>query len=310
MQKLFTSFQECTVFLHQNRPPCILVGSDHVDDVHLFTELWLTEKSQLFDSSLLTVKELSEKTESYNLFATHENIVLTQVDKLMESVRDFLIGYTQHPHPNVTLLLLTTKQLAFHSLTKELASGISLSLFKESLSERDSRIAQLLIRRASNQGLFCSPRIAQAFIKKFPQADLHYLLSEFHKLLCQIGKEKQSVEQSHIDQLERKELFSLWKLRDALFRRERKRSIECFRALIEENNEDPLAIVAFLRSQCLFGLRHLEQALFQAYGKESLLQTLSALFYAESLIKANTQDPNLAIETLIVRLTSGYKTKR
>ncbi|EPP29965.1 hypothetical protein CP082626L3_0631B, partial [Chlamydia psittaci 08-2626_L3] len=226
-------------------------------------------------------------------------------------MRDFLARYARNPHPHLTLMLFTTKQSFFQSLRKELPSAVFLSLFGEWQSDMEKRMATLLSQKASLLGISCSLALASVFIKKFPQAEMHTLLGEFHKLLCCLGG-KQVLEYNDIENfVVKQEQVSLWKLRDAVLQRNTSASQAMLQALLHEHGEEPLGLIAFLRGQCLYGLRSLEEEtgdrkhrFFIAYGKERLHQALSYLFYAESIIKNNTQDPIIAMETLLIRMTS------
>ncbi|CRH69290.1 DNA polymerase III subunit delta [Chlamydia trachomatis] len=78
---------------------------------------------------------------------------------------------------------------------------------------------------------------------------------------------------------------------------------------MSDMGEEPLAILNFLRSQYLLGLRAVaEQSkerktqIFIAAGEPALLNGLNLFFHTESLIKNNFQDPMLSLEMLVSRL--------
>ncbi|MEF9497232.1 DNA polymerase III subunit delta [Chlamydia sp. 04-14] len=308
----YTCFQDFSKFYKEKAPALTVIGSNSEEDKNICIELLVSGKTQEFDASGLTVNDLSKWTESYGLFASKEVISIFQAEKLSQQTRDFLIRYAKNPHPHLILFLFTTKQSSFQSLCKGLASAVSLSLFGEWQSDREKRMTVLLSQRASSLGITCSLALASAFIKKFPQGEMHNLIAEFHKLLCCIGK-KQTLEYGDIESfVVKKEQVSLWKLRDAILQRNTSESQTLLQALLHEHGEDPLGLIAFLRGQCLYGLRSLEEEtgdrkhrFFISYGKERLHQALSHLFYAESIIKNNVQDSIIAVETLLIRMTNS-----
>lgn len=307
--QVYTSFQDFSPAFQEKPPFFAVIGSNSEEDKNLCMELLVPGKTQEFDGAGLTVSELSQWTESYGLFASQETIAIYHVEKLSQATRDFCAHYSKRPHPHLTLVLFTTKQSCFQELQKDLPSAMFLSLFGEWPSDREKRITVLLTQKAASLGVSCSSALASAFVKRFPQREVHYLLGEFHKLICQIGSKK-LLEYKDIEALvEKEERVSLWKFRDALLQRNVKQSRELLRALLHEHGEDPLALIAFLRAQCLYGLRAVEEKnkdqkyrIFFVYGKEHLYQALSHLFYIEYLIKNNVQDSLIAMDTLLVRM--------
>ncbi|AHK63091.1 hypothetical protein BOKEGFJH_00214 [Chlamydia avium] len=305
----YTNFQDFNKLFKEQSPSFAVIGSNSEEDKDICMELLVSGKMREFDALGLTVNDLSQWTESYGLFAFLETIVIYRVEKLSQSVRDFFIRYSNNPHPYLTFVLFTTKQSYFQGLQKDLPTAMFLSLFGEWFSDREKRITALLTQKASSLGISCSSALASAFVKKFPQREIHYLLGEFHKLLCQIG-DKKVLEYKDIESLvEKQEQVSLWKFRDALLQRNVRESQALLHSLLYEHGEDPLSLIAFLRGQCLYGLRGLEEKnkdhryrIFFVYGKEHLYQALSHLFYVESLIKNNIQDPLIGMETLLVRM--------
>ncbi|CRH48545.1 DNA polymerase III subunit delta [Chlamydia trachomatis] len=207
------------------------------------------------------------------------------------------------------MFLFTNKAELFSSLSSKLSNALCLSLFGEYFAERDARIAQVLIKRSKESQLSCSLGVAKIFVSKFPQTGLFEILSEFQKLICQMG-DKESIEASDIQSfVEKKEAISLWKLRDALLRKDRVAAHSLMRSLVSDMGEEPLAILNFLRSQYLLGLRAVaEQSkerktqIFIAAGEPALLNGLNLFFHTESLIKNNFQDPMLSLEMLVSRL--------
>ncbi|WP_348663964.1 DNA polymerase III subunit delta [Chlamydia vaughanii] len=308
----YTCFQDFSKFYKEKTPALTVIGSNSEEDKNVCLELLVSGKTQELDAVGLTVNDLARWTEPYGLFTSKEVLSIFQVEKLSQQTRDFLIRYAKNPHPHLTFFLFTTKQSYFQSLRKELAATVFLSLFGEWQSDREKRMTVLLTRKATDLGISCSLALASAFIKKFPQVEMHNLLGEFHKLLCHIGK-KPALEYSDIESfVVKKEQVSLWKLRDALLQKNASESVALLRALLYEQGEDPLGLIAFLRSQCLYGLRSLEEdtgdkkhRFFVSYGRERLYQALNHLFYAESIIKNNTQDPIMAVETLMIRMANS-----
>ncbi|AFS25011.1 DNA polymerase III subunit delta [Chlamydia psittaci] len=307
----YTCFQDFSKFYKEKAPHLTVIGSNYEEDRRVCVELLIPGKAQEVDALGLTISDLSKWTESYGLFASKEFVSVFQAEKLSQQTRDFLARYARNPHPHLTLMLFTTKQSFFQSLRKELPSAVFLSLFGEWQSDVEKRMAILLSQKASLLGISCSLALASVFIKKFPQAEMHNLLGEFHKLLCCLG-EKQVLEYNDIENfVVKQEQVSLWKLRDTVLQRNTSASQAMLQALLHEHGEEPLGLIAFLRGQCLYGLRSLEEEtedrkhrFFIAYGKERLYQALSYLFYAESIIKNNTQDSIIAMETLLIRMTS------
>ena len=304
----YTSFEDLVRLFQEKIPSFVVIGSNSEEDKHVCMELLVSGKIQEFDGFGLAISDVSQWTDSYGLFSSRETISIYRAEKFSQPMRDFLIHYAKNPHPHLTFVLFTTKQAYFQDLKKCLPTAIFLSLFGEWPSDREKRMATLLVQKAASLGISCSSALASAFVKKFPQKEVHYILGEFHKLLCSIGSRK-VLEYKDVEGVEKEEYVSLWKFRDAILQRKVQDSQTFLHFLLYEHGEDPLELIMFLRGQCLYGLRALEEnnkdqknRLFSVYGKERLYQALSHLFYIESLIKNNVQDARIAIETLLIRM--------
>ncbi|SPN73520.1 hypothetical protein,DNA polymerase III, delta subunit [Chlamydia serpentis] len=309
MQKSLTSFDTFSQAYTEKSPAIALIGSSLEDDKDAFFALLVSGKFQELDGQGLMLSTLMSWTETFGLFSAHETLGIIHTEKLPSSIKDFLTQYAQNPRPHLTILMITTKPECFRELSTVLPSALSLNLFGEWPADREKRVARLLLQRTSSLGISCSQSLVSLFLRKLGATFLHDILSEFDKLLCSIGK-KTVLDHSDIkDFVVKKEKSSLWKLRDFLLKSNVIESHQQLHFLLE-NGEDPLGIIAFLRTQCLYGLRSLEEGsnenkhhLFTVYGKERLYKALSSLFYAESLIKNNVQDPIIAVDTLVIRMT-------
>lgn len=304
-----TSTKDFVQYIERERFRVIVIGSSSLEDKDIFSELYISGRKSFFDGQRLLQQELLSWTDHFGLFASQETIGIYQAEKMSSSLQEFIIDYTRHPNPNLTLFLFTNKAELFSSLSSKLSNALCLSLFGEYFAERDARIAQVLIKRSKELQLSCSLGVAKIFVSKFPQTGLFEILSEFQKLICQMG-DKESIEASDIQSfVEKKEAISLWKLRDALLRKDRVAAHSLMRSLVSDMGEEPLAILNFLRSQYLLGLRAVaEQSkerktqIFIAAGELALLNGLNLFFHTESLIKNNFQDPMLSLEMLVSRL--------
>ncbi|ANH79116.1 hypothetical protein [Candidatus Chlamydia sanziniae] len=310
MYKSLTRFDDFSQLYKEKLPAIAFIGLSVEEDKDVLVEALTSGKCQEIDGSGLTEHTLALWTENYELFSMHKTVVISKVDKLREETRDFLIRYAKNPQPQLTLLLMTAKQECFRRLCQSLPFVLSLSLFREWPIDREKRLALLLSQRALCLGMNCSPSLASLFLRKLADISVHDVFNEFDQLLCRVGK-KDSLDSLDIENfVTKKERVSLWKFRDALLKREVSQSHQLLHILLNERGEDPLGMIAFLRSQCLYGLRGLEETpkdskyrLFVFYGRERLYQALSSLFYTESLIKKNIQDPVVAIETLVIKMT-------
>ncbi|AGW37897.1 hypothetical protein CpecG_0663 [Chlamydia pecorum MC/MarsBar] len=310
MSAYLTDFDAFSQRYRESLPAIAVVGTASGEDREMFIELLVSGEYHDVDAQTLSVGALSQKTENYGLFATLETLGIFPAEKLTVATKEFLIGYSRAPLPHLKFLLITTKQAYFQELLKALPSALAVGLFGERAVEREQRLGALLSLRAERFGISCAPSLTRAFIKKLVDTSFCEICNEFDKLICHIGK-KTSLEFSDIEGfIEKKERVSLWRLRDSLLQRHTETCLQQLHALLQEHGEDPLGIIAFLRTQCLYGLRGLEEKpeegkfrLFVSYGKEQLYQVLSSLFYTESLIKNNLQDPIIAIETMIFRVT-------
>lgn len=304
----YTCFQDFSGYYQQHLPSCILIGTAFEEDKHILRELLVTGVVQELDGSTLALADLSHRTDSLGLFSFKETLVIDQAEKLSPAIQEFLLRYSKKPHPHLSVWVFTAKPLFFQSFLKKFRGAVSLSLFEEWPSDREKRMALLLTRQATRMDVHCSIAVASAFIKRYAQIKMHHLLGEFHKLLCSIGNKK-TLEYADIEGfVVKKEQVSLWKFRDALFQKDRQASRRLLSALLHENREDPLGVLFFLRGQCMYGLRAIEEGcqdrkyrIFRSCGRERLCQMLSDLFYAESIIKNNTQDPILALESFLMR---------
>ncbi|ESN89756.1 hypothetical protein Q499_0055 [Chlamydia suis MD56] len=295
--------------LEDQRFGIVVVGSSVFEDKDIFLELYVSEKKRLLDGQRLTPQELLSWTDNFGLFASKETIGIYQAEKISPSLQEFIVNYSQRPNPQLTLFLFINKAEFFSSFSPKLSQALCLSLFGEYFAERDSRIAQVLVKRAEEAQLSCSLGVAKLFVSKFPQAGVFEMFSEFQKLLCQIG-DKECLEAADVQSfIEKKEAVSLWKLRDALLRKEHTTAQSLIQALVVDLGEDPLAILNFLRNQYLSGLRAIagqskdrKMQIFFAAGETTLLNGLNVFFHVESLIKNNWQDALLSLETMVGRL--------
>ncbi|WP_100934868.1 hypothetical protein [Candidatus Chlamydia corallus] len=308
MQKSLTNFDDFSQVYAEQLPAIALIGSAFEDDKDVLIELLISEKFQEIDGQGLMPETLMSWTETFALFRVHETLGIIHAEKLPPATKDFLSHYVRNPQPHLTILMITTKQECFRGLSKALPSALSLNLFGEWSADRQKRIIRLLLQRTERLGISCPQSLASLFLRTLASTSLHDILSEFDKLLCSVGKKK-ALDHSDIKELVvQKEKSSLWKFRDSLLKRDAVEGHQQLHFLIEDG-EDPLGIIAFLRTQCLYGLRSLEEGskenkhrVFLLYGKERLHQALSALFYTETLIKNNIQDPIIALETVVIRM--------
>ncbi|WP_201456855.1 hypothetical protein [Chlamydia sp. 17-3921] len=310
MHKSLTNFDEFAQVYKKKLPSIALIGSSSEENEGIL-ELLISGEFQSVEARMFSIEMVSQKTENYDMFSKRETFGIFQAEKLPQVTKEFFMEYIKNPLPNLNFLLMTTNFTSFQELKELYPSALSVNLFEERAFDREKRIVALLSSKASQFGISCTPSIAGVFIRKLKGATLYDILGEFDKLLCHIGN-KGILEFSDIEWfVEKREKISLWKFRDAFLQRQLGDCLQQLHALLQDRREDPLGIIAFLRTQCLYGLRGFEEnliedskfRLFVSYGKEKLYQALSSLFYAESIIKNNLQDPVIAIETLLVRMT-------
>ncbi|AAD18527.1 hypothetical protein CpB0395 [Chlamydia pneumoniae TW-183] len=310
MQKSLTSFDDFSQAYAEKVPAIALIGSALEDDKDALIELLVSESFKELGGQGLMPATLMSWTETFALFQEHETLGIIHAEKFPLATKEFLSRYARNPQPHLTILIFTTKQECFRELSKALPSALSLSLFGEWPADRQKRIIRLLLQRAERVGISCSQSLASLFLRALASTSLPDILSEFDKLLCSVGK-KTSLDHSDIKELVvKKEKASLWKFRDSLLKRDPVEGHQQLHFLLEDG-EDPLGIITFLRTQCLYGLRSIEEGskenkhrMFVLYGKERLHQALNSLFYAETLIKNNVQDPIVAVETLVIRMVN------
>ncbi|MBQ8498431.1 DNA polymerase III subunit delta [Chlamydia sp.] len=299
-------------FVHRiesKRFKIIVIGSSSIEDKDIFLELYVAGGRRLVDGQRLIQQELLSWTDNFGLFVSEETIGVYQAEKMSASLQEFIIRYSKNPNPTLSLFLFINKAEFFSSFSEKLSNALCLSLFGEYFAERDSRMAQLLMKRSKEMQIACSLGVAKLFVSKFPQTGVLEILSEFQKLVCQIG-DKTCVETSDIQAfVEKKESVSLWKLRDLLLRKDRVTAQTLIQSLVSDSGEDPLAILNFLRSQYLLGLRAITERskdrkaqIFIVAGEQALLNGLNVFFHTESLIKNHLQDPLLSLETMVERL--------
>ncbi len=308
-----SAFSTFSAFAHayRNEPfPIVLLGSKHQEDSAICPQLCSISSIKIWDGVGLKIEDLTPWTDHYSLFAQKEWVGITRLEKASKDFLHFITQYIQRPHPHLLLWLFTTDLTCFQSLAKQMNLGASVSLFGEMRSEKETRLAELLSLEAQKLGITCPKQAALAFVEKFPQKDSMYISSEFHKFLCFLGG-KQAIEKQDVQAfVTKEESTSLWQFMQALLDRNFVNSHKALQLLISEGGEDPLSLLAFIRSRYMHALRSLEEEPHDRKNKTSLiskrqffLYAMSELFYAENLIKNNDQDPILTLEMFVSKVT-------
>lgn len=330
---MFKNFPQFLKEYVQHLPSVALIGIPSESDQEFIWDLLseelrkpLTTYRTFYEKSeTLSIAQLSSLFEGRQLFPCRTVVNFLSVENLQAETKKAFDHYVKilsasqqadEPDPRyfaLYFILWTRDRSTFAYYSKILSSKFVASFFDETAADRNMRKAAMLVQRAHQAGIKCTMSLASSFLKNFPQADCHTIINEFHKLLCFIGK-KEQLEFADIQLfVEKKQIkSSIWKLRDAILRRQLMDGIQMLECLLKEQQEHPMRIIEFLRSQCLFGLKVFasqsfdeKTSIFRAYGKNALMQSLNDLFYTEMLLKQNKQEPIVAMQMLVVRMIRG-----
>ncbi|WP_213357805.1 hypothetical protein [Chlamydiifrater phoenicopteri] len=292
-------------------PPVLLIGGNiEGEESILLDALGLKDCKVLFGDGL-AAETVSSYTESYGFLSAPRSVAIFKAEGLPKATVNYILKYAKAPNKSVSLCLFTSKKVFYESLETSTHSLFSsLSLFGEWTSEKEKRVIKVLQELLKERNVTCAPSTLQFFLTRCGDMEFQGVKREFEKLLCAIG-DKESLETTDVSAFtDHQEKLSLWVFRNALFQGSRVTAAKAYQALCDKG-EEPLGLIAFLRSQCLYGLKGFDEkassndkkfAIYIDYGKEALVQALSYLFYAEGQIKSGIE-PSIAMTMLISRMT-------
>lgn len=324
MVKGCSNFQQFVQEHVQRLPKIAIIGIDREQEEAVCWDLIVGahakhNKKKLFEvhkCDELSQEQLLALLNNYALFPTHKLLGIFVLEKLSEATKKSFMHhlsiFAKSQDPFLHIILWARDKNIFDTYMHLTPDMCSVSLFGEYAVDRNTRKVHLLIQKANHWDIQCSSHVASAFIKKFPQEDGESLSNEFHKLLCFVGKKK-CLEINDIDTFVEKQYAkpSLWNFRDAIFKKNLQDSIRMFENLMNDQREDPLSLLYFLRFQCIVGLQACEKQyveeknrIYISFGHNALKQALSDVFYTETIIKQNKQSPMTALYSLVVRMAS------
>ncbi|WP_213318445.1 hypothetical protein [Chlamydiifrater volucris] len=292
-------------------PPVFLIGGNIEGEESILLDSLGVKDCKVFFGDGLSVDSITSFTESYGFFATPKFIAIFKAESLPKPTVAYILEYAQRPNRAVSLCLFTAKKAFYESLEGNTGPFFaSLSLFGEWSSEKEKRVIKVFQEILSERKITCLSSTLQLFLSRCGDMEFHGVKQEFEKLLCAIG-DKQHLEASDVNTFtDYQEKLSLWVFRNALFQGARVTAARAYRSLCDKG-EEPLGLIAFLRSQCLIGLKYFDEkvsssdkkfAIYVEFGKEALVQTLAYLFYAEGQIKSGVE-PSVVMSMLITRMT-------
>lgn len=324
MVKSCSNFQQFVQEHVQRLPKIALIGIDREQEEAVCWDLIVCAHAKQNKNTSFEVHKCDELSQeqlltllnNYVLFPTHRLLGIFALEKLSETTKKSFIHhlsiFAKSQDPFLHVILWARDKNIFDTYMRLSPDMCTASLFGEYAVDRNTRKVHLLVQKANHWEIQCSSHVAAAFIKKFPQEDGESLTNEFHKLLCFVG-EKKCLDIDDIETFVEKQYAksSLWNFRDAIFKKNLPDSIRILENLIEDQREEPLSLLYFLRFQCIIGLQACEKQyveeknrIYISFGYNALKQALSNLFYTEEIIKQNKQSPTTALYALVVRMAS------
>lgn len=253
-----------------------------------------------------------EEVENYNFFYSHKDIILYKAEDFKQGEL-LLTSYFRNPNQNNRLIVIVEKKSLFDLLAKTGVQDLllSLSLFEEKAYEKTKRLYVYLQYLLEKEQVRCSSFTLQEFLLFCSHISHKRVLEKLHQLICFVGTKKVITIEDISVVLGDISKNSFWEVRDLILKRNRQALLDLFRKNEKEYKEEALGLIAFLRSQMLFGLSLIKQSglsdkrkvLFNNYGVENLKKSIVLLFEMEQNIKNSKLSHSINLEILFICLT-------
>lgn len=296
-----------------NDKKLILIGLPDNSSYFLISKMLFSGREIFLSGEALSKSLFQEEVENYNFLCPNKDIILYKAEGFKQG-ETFLESYFQKPNQNNRLIVFTEKKLLFDFLFKAgfQKTLLVLNLFEEKIYEKTKRLYAYLQSFLSKEKIQCSSSTLQEFLSFCSNCSHKRILEKLNQLICFVGEKKIITVKDIHSVLIDKGKNDFWEIRDLILKRDRKSLLNLFMKNENGYKENSLSLIAFLRSQMLFGLSLINEQkspfnkksiLFSNYGVASLKKSIVLLFEIEQNIKNNRLSYAVNLGMLFIRLT-------
>lgn len=296
-----------------NNKKLILIGLSDDNSCFIISKSLFSGEETFLSGEAISKSIFQNEVENYNFFSSNKDIVLYKAEDFKQG-EVLLESYFRNPNKNNRFIVFTEKKTLFDLL---LNIGFQdtllvLNLFEEKTYEKTKRLYVYLQSFLNKEKIQCSSSALQEFLLFCSNFSYKRILEKLHQVICFVGEKRIiTIKDIHVvlgDNIK----SSFWEIRNLILKRDRKALLDLFVRNENQYKEESLSLVAFLRTQMLFGLSLVEQKksssykktiLFSNYGIESLKKSIILLFEIEQGIKNNKLSPTVNLEILFICLT-------
>lgn len=287
--------------------------------------------SKVLEGESTSPDVLQGELNSFSLFASGRQIVvLRNIDKLKAASKEVLEAYLANPSRSHYLLLTAESLPSNTNLYKkaEKCGVIFEGLNAEKPWEKEPRLLAWLQEQAALSEKNFEPQAAQALLKQIG-LEVGLLHQELEKLICYVG-ERKAITLSDVNAIcLHFPTDTIWQFGEAIFRQQAGTAFQVVRGLLKESHA-LIPLLRQLRTQFQTGYQvcslllsggsamdvssqfpYLKGALLQkqidlarGFGHHRYKQGLILIDQTEVLAKNSSIDPDLLIDTLIIKLTT------
>lgn len=279
----------------------------------------------------LAPEHLQNELYSFSLFSRESIVVIQDVEGVKGAAKEMVEKALEKPLKGITLIL-TAESLASNTIIYKRVekSGVILDLKGEKTWEKEKRLLEWVQHLVKRAGKEMSGEAAKALLHA-TGANGALLEKEVEKLLCYVG-EGSAISLHDVEELCPKvSEESVWQLAEAIFSLDVKRALNLGQALLAQG-EALLGLLRLLRGQfqttyhvhtilAAGGTEEhvsaqfpylrgslLQKQIHQAstFGEDRLRRGLLLIDEAELMAKNSSIDPELLLETLMIKAMKKY----
>lgn len=300
----------------------------------LTKELNLSSLSQKqFDGETIVVEELAQELNTLSFFSPKRLILITQVEKLKDPLKELLQNYFVQPNRAISLILSATAlagNTRFYQRIEK--AGVVLELSQsEKAWEKEKMMLEWLGNQAKAAGKLMDAAACHQLVQQLG-TDQPYLYQELEKLVCYVG-ERPHITKADIAVISnRSPTETIWQLGEALFQRDTPVALRIVKDMLTEaaplfsllrqirsqfqteyqvcsiltNGGGPNEVsAAFPYMKGAILERHMQMA--KKYGMDAFKKALIEIDSTEVRAKNSAVDHDILAERLVIKLTEGTK---
>ena len=277
----------------------------------------------------LTLNDLLDELNTLPFLCDHKVVWVRDADKMKKAIIKALEEYLDNPNRRVKLVMVAESVAANTNFYKKSEkAGVILSVVPLKPWEKEKELHQWVLAEVAKAGKRIEPAAAQLLVKQ-TGLDQGLLALELEKLFCYSGDSLDITTAAVIALCTCIDVDTIFQLSEAVLRRDPAKSLLIASHLLD-NGTALIAILVQLRSQLqtdyqvcsilsrggtpqdvsaefryLVGrilTQHIEMA--TGYGMERFKRGLIAIDDAERTAKSSVMEPELLLETLLMKLTA------